>query len=206
MIVTRRRQKRRNLVPILLPLFAIAALAGALTWPPSHNVIVNGPLKPVWNIASVGVAAVSKPFNFVTQQQHIADQNREMRRLNSSLESDRKTQEAKDARISALQTQVTQLQAEPKPTTAPVVKPKSQPTGAAAGTAQTDSSSASDAVKRTAQYWASMDSEKAAAIVQRLPDDYVNRVFAQMPADSVADIMNTLPPKVAARLTAASGR
>jgi len=198
MIVTRRRTKRRSILPILLPLFAIGALAGALTWPPSHNVIVNGPLKPVWTIASAGGAAVSKPFGFVTQQQHIADQNREMRRLNASLESDRKAQESKDARITALQSQVTQLQAQPKPTLAPVVVRKSQP-------ASTEAGAESDAVRRTAQYWASMDAEKAAAIVQRLPDSYVNRVFAQMPADSVADIMNTLPPKVAARLTAASG-
>jgi len=60
-------------------------------------------------------------------------------------------------------------------------------------------------VKRAAAYWAAMDAEKAEAIAQRLPDGYVNRVFAQMSPDAVADIMNALPAKVAARLTADSG-
>jgi flagellar motility protein MotE (MotC chaperone) len=204
MIVTRRRPKRRSILPILLPLFAIAALAGALYWPPSHNVIVNGPLKPVWNVASGIGGTVSRPFSFATQQQHIADQNREVRRLNSSLEANRKTQADKDARITALQTQVTQLQAAPKATVAPLVVPKPKTVTGAAGNPAADAAGAPENVKRTAAYWSSMDAEKAAAIAQRLPDDYVNQVFAQMPADSVADIMNTLPPKVAARLTAAA--
>ena len=42
MIVTRRRTKKPGLGRFVLPLLAIAALAGALWWPPSHNVIVNG--------------------------------------------------------------------------------------------------------------------------------------------------------------------
>jgi flagellar motility protein MotE (MotC chaperone) len=203
MIVTRRRPKKRSMLPILLPLFAIAALAGALYWPPSHNVIVNGPLKPVWNAASGLGGTLARPFSFATQQQHIADQNREARRLNSTLEADRKTQADKDARIAALQTQVTQLQAQPKATAVPPIVPKAKTAAGAAGN-PADTASAPENVKRTAAYWSSMDAEKAAAIVQRLPDDYVNQVFAQMPADSVADIMNTLPPKVAARLTAAA--
>jgi flagellar motility protein MotE (MotC chaperone) len=205
MIVTRRRPKRRSILPILLPLFAIAALAGALYWPPSHNIIVNGPLKPVWNVGSGIGSTLSRPFSFATQQQHIADQNREVRRLNSTLEADRKTQANKDARITALQTQVTQLQAAPKATVAPVVVPKPKTLAGAAGNPPADAAAgAPDNVKRTAAYWSSMDAEKAAAIAQRLPDDYVNAVFSQMPPDSVADIMNTLPPKVAARLTAAA--
>jgi flagellar motility protein MotE (MotC chaperone) len=204
MIVTRRRPKKRSMLPILLPLFAIAALAGALYWPPSHNIIVNGPLKPLWNVGSGIGGTLSRPFSFAAQQQRIADQNRETRRLNSTLEAARKTQADKDARITALQTQVTQLQAAPKATIAPAVVPKSKTVPGAAGNPPADTAGAPENVRRTAAYWSSMDAEKAAAIVQRLPDDYVNQVFAQMPADSVADIMNTLPPKVAARLTAAA--
>jgi flagellar motility protein MotE (MotC chaperone) len=206
MIVTRRRPKKRSLLPILLPLLAIGALAGALYWPPSHNIIVNGPLKPAWGVVSNLGGTIARPFTFASQQQHIADQNREARRLNATLESDRKKQDEKDARITALQSQVTQLQAEPKPTAVPNVS-KAKPAGGAGPAAPlAGTQGAPDAVKRTAAYWSSMDAEKAAAIVQRLPDDYVNQVFAQMPADSVADIMNTLPPKVAARLTAATNR
>src|SRR5471032_188934 len=205
MIVTRRRPKKRSLLPILLPILAIGALAGALYWPPSHNIIVNGPLKPILGLAGNLGGTLAHPFTFASQQQHIADQNREVRRLNATLESDRKKQDEKDARITALQYQVTQLQAEPKPTAVPNVAAKAKPAGGAGPAAPlAGTQGARDSVKRTAAYWSSMDAEKAAAIVQRLPDDYVNQVFAQIPADSVADIMNTLPPKVAARLTAAT--
>ena len=47
MIVTRQRKQKKSSLPILLPIAAIAMLVIAVTWPPSHNFIVNGPLKPV---------------------------------------------------------------------------------------------------------------------------------------------------------------
>jgi hypothetical protein len=198
MIVTRRRPKRRNLFPIILPIVAIAALAFALWWPPSHNVIVNGPLKPVaTTLTNVG-GVVAKPFSFAYQEDQIATRNREIRRLNGSLESDRKVAETKDQRIAALQSQIAQLNAEPKATPAP---PPPKPTSAAIG-ALAAGPAVPDDIKRTAAYWSSMDADKAAAIVQRLPDAYVNAVFAQMQPDAVADIMNALPPKTAARLAA----
>ncbi|GAC1544079.1 MAG: hypothetical protein NVS2B17_24680 [Candidatus Velthaea sp.] len=201
MIVTRRRPVKRNLAPLLLPLAALIALTIALAWQPSREVIANGPLKPLWNVAATAGAQVARPLSFASQQQQIADKNRELRTRDAALESDRKAQEAKDARISALQSQVSQLQAQPKPTPMRTVpKPAPSTLGAvSAGTAP------SDEIKRAAQYWAAMDAEKAAAIAQRLPDTYVNRVFAQMAPDSVGDIMNALPAKVAARLIANSG-
>jgi flagellar motility protein MotE (MotC chaperone) len=48
-----------------------------------------------------------------------------------------------------------------------------------------------------------MEPEKAAAIVQRLPDGEVTRVLAQMDADSAGAIMNALPAGVAARISRA---
>lgn len=200
MIVTRRRPRRLNLRALMLPLAAIVALAVALLWPPSHAIIVDGPLKPVWS--TLGNAA--KPLTFAYQNQVIADRNREIKRLNDSLEADRKEKEAKETRIQALQQQVAHVQAQPKPTPLPA-RPKPQASAALGASAPAAAAPVGDDVKRTAQYWASMDAEKAAAIAQRLPDDYVNKVFAQMPPDSVGDIMNALPAKVAARLAANAG-
>jgi len=200
MIVTRRRPKKRNLAPILLPLAAIAALALALAWPPSHKVIVDGPLRPLWNVTGSVTTQVSRPFSFAAQQQQIADKNRDLRARDAALETNRKAQEAKDARISALQSQVTALQAEPKPTP---FKARPRPVQTGLGAAVNTAPVPED-IKRTASYWTSMDSEKAAAIVQRLPDPYVNQVFTQMSPDTVAEIMNALPAKVAARLTSSA--
>jgi len=203
MIVTRRRPKRRNYGRIVLPVLALAALAGALYWPPSHNVIFNGPLKPVWTFLGAAGSQAAKPLTFAAQQQQIADQNRKLRDDAAIREADRKDKEAKDAQIAALRSQVVQLQASDKAT--PLPAPVAKPTAAAADLGLGGSAAAvPDDIRRTAAYWSSMDAEKAAAIAQRLPDDYVNRVFAQMAPDSVADIMNALPAKVAARLAAAA--
>jgi flagellar motility protein MotE (MotC chaperone) len=202
MIVTRRRPKRRNYGRIVLPVLALLALAGALYWPPSHNVIVNGPLKPIWSFLGAAGNQAAKPLTFAAQQQQIADQNRKLRDDAALREADRKDKESKDAQIAALRSQVVQLQTSEKatPLPAPVVKP----TAAAADLGVANTAAVPDDIRRTAAYWSSMDAEKAAAIAQRLPDDYVNRVFAQMAPDSVADIMNALPAKVAARLAAAA--
>jgi flagellar motility protein MotE (MotC chaperone) len=203
MIVTRRRPKRRNYGKIILPVLALLALAGALYWPPSHNVIVNGPLKPVWGVLGAAGGQAAKPLTFAAQQQRIADQNRKLRDDAALRESDRKDKEAKDAQIAALRTQVAQLQSSEKatPLPAPVVKPT-----AAADLGLGAANPVPDDIRRTAAYWSSMDAEKAAAIAEKLPDDYVNRVFAQMSPDSVGDIMDALPPATAARLAAAAGK
>jgi flagellar motility protein MotE (MotC chaperone) len=207
MIVTRRRRQRRNLTPVILPLVAIAALVFALNWPPSRNVIFNGPLKPAATFLGNVGSAIAKPFSFAYQQDQITQRNREIQRLNGTLEGDRKTAEDKDQKIAALQQQITQLQAVPSATPAP---PRPQPSSALAGgsgLAMAAAAPVPDDIKRTAAYWASMDAEKAAAIAQRLPDAYVNAVFAQMTPDTVGDIMNALPPKIAARLASqASGQ
>ncbi len=57
--------------------------------------------------------------------------------------------------------------------------------------------------RRLAATWAAMEPEKAAAVVQRLPDGQVTRVLAQMDADSAGAIMDALPTRIAARLSQA---
>jgi flagellar motility protein MotE (MotC chaperone) len=216
MMVTRQRPKKIPWGRILLPVAAIGAFAFALWWTPSRTFLANGPLRPLFGAAGNAASTVGKPLSFAYQQQQLADRQREIRRLNDALEADRKSQEAKDERITALQAQVAQLESGPKPTPAAALArsatagaggtadPASAADPAGAAAAADPASSAAD-VKRTAAYWASMDAEKAAAIAQRLPDDEVNRIFAQMPPDAVGDIMNALPPKFAARLTQHAG-
>jgi flagellar motility protein MotE (MotC chaperone) len=204
MIVTRRRPKKRNYGKLVLPLVAIAALAGALYWPPSHNVIANGPLRPVWGVLGGVGSQAARPLTFAAQQQQIADQNRKLRDEAALREADRQAAENKDKQIAALRTQVVELQSSSKATPLPAPVPK--PTVAAAGAGLAGATApVPDDIRRTAAYWGSMDAEKAAAIAVKLPDDYVNRVFAQMQPDSVADIMNALPANVAARLATAAG-
>ena len=203
MIVTRRRERKLNLRPLLLPVIAIAALAVALIWPPSHKVIVDGPLAPVWsNLAQLG-----RPFAFAYQNQVIADRNREIKSLNDRLEGDRKTVAERDSKIGALQDTLKRVQNAPSAATpAPTIAKAARTTGAAAastlggGTSQTVPQP--DDVGRVAAYWGGMEADKAAAIVQRLPEDYVVRVFNKMSPDQVGEILAALPAAVAARLSA----
>jgi flagellar motility protein MotE (MotC chaperone) len=51
-----------------------------------------------------------------------------------------------------------------------------------------------------------MEPERAAAVIQRLPDDEVTRVLGAMEPDSAGEIMNALPPAVAARISRASAQ
>ncbi len=207
MIVTRQRRRRSKLGRYLLPLTALAALAVALLWPPSHDAIANGPLKPVWAVGARVLAAVGTPLRFAAQQQTITDRNQQIRDLNGRLEKQRVAAAAGDARVQQLQQQVSALSNQPHPTPFPSVRPTAAPAGAAAlAPAGGQSATASDADRRSAATWAAMEPDKAAAIVQRLPDEQVVRVLALMDADSAAQIMNVLPANVAARLSRASAQ
>jgi flagellar motility protein MotE (MotC chaperone) len=200
MIVTRRRAKKRNPLPILLPIAAIAMLGVALTWPPSRQIILNGPLKPVSNgVASIW-GTISRPLTFAYQQQTITDRNIELKRLNDQMEAQRKATSDKDQQLQALQRQVGAINAQPAgvtPTPAPVVRPSAGPAGAAL---PNQVSPEKAAMQRTGQQWSAMDPEKAAALVAALPDDYVAGVFAQMSPDAVGAILDSLPAKTAARI------
>jgi hypothetical protein len=206
MIATRqRKQKKGSLLPILLPIAAIAMLIVALTWPPSRNFITNGPLHPVAAVADSIWATVSRPLTFAYQQQQITDRNVQVKQLSDKLETDRTAAEAKDAQIASLQKQIAAIQAQPaaaSPSPAPA-GPAGGTTaaGAAAGPAGAAASSpGSDAIALTAKQWSAMDPERAAALAQKLPEAYDAQVFAQMSPDNVGPIMDALPSVFAAKV------
>jgi flagellar motility protein MotE (MotC chaperone) len=199
-IVTRRRKPRSHPGRYLIPLGALAVVGFLLGWPPSQHAIANGPLQPVWNAGANAGAVVMRPLSFAGQQQTIADRNREIRDLNDRLERQRQGKADAETRTQQLQQQVTALANQPH--AAPVVLPRAIATPgfgsvpASAGTATGDE-------KRLAATWSAMEPEKAAAVVQRLPDDEVVRVLAAMDPDSAGAIMNALPAGVAARISRA---
>jgi flagellar motility protein MotE (MotC chaperone) len=210
-IVTRKRQRRSNPARWIVPLLVLAALAAALTWPPAQRAVASGPLAPVWNAGGNAATVAVRPLTFAGQQQTIADRNRELRDLNNRLEQQRQAKADADARAQKLQQQVAALENQPVETTAPAPRPA--PANAAgfgsASTGGTTNGGASSAgaptpeEKRLAATWAAMEPEKAAAVIQRLPDDEVTRVLAQMDADGAGAIMNALPASVAARISRA---
>jgi flagellar motility protein MotE (MotC chaperone) len=201
-IVTRQRKRRRGLGRFIVPALGLAGLAVALAWPPAHHVIADGPLAPVWNTGARGVAVVTRPLSFAAQQQVITDKNRTLRELDGRLETQRQAKAAAEARVAQLQHQIEVAAAEPAATPVPAPVRTAAPAGldfAAAPAAQS-----AEGFKRLAATWAAMEPEKAAAVVQRLPDDQVTRVLALMDADAAAGILNALPPAVAARISRAS--
>jgi flagellar motility protein MotE (MotC chaperone) len=207
-IVTRQRKRRSKLGRYLLPLTALAALTVALLWPPSRDAIANGPLKPVWAVGSRVVATVATPLQFAAQQQTITERNQTIRDLNARLEAQRAAAAAGEARVHQLQQQVSALANQPHPTALPAVRVTAARAGASALAAPVggQAGAASDSDRRAAATWAAMEPEKAAAVVQRLPDEQVVRVLAVMDADSAAQIMNVLPANVAARLNRAAAQ
>ena len=200
MIVTRRRKPRSHPGRYLIALGAIAVVGFLLGWPPSQRAIANGPLHPVWNAGANAGAVVMRPLSFAGQQQTIADRNREIRDLNDRLERQRQAKADAETRTQQLQQQVAALANQPH--AAPVVVARPVTTPAPAGVfASTGSPSGEE--KRLAAAWSAMEPEKAAAVVQRLPDDQVVRVIAAMDADSAGAILNALPPGTAARISRA---
>jgi hypothetical protein len=176
----------------------------ALTWPPSRNVIANGPLRPVVEVVGNVWSTVSRPLTFAYQQQQITDRNVQVRQLNDKLEADRKAADAKDAQIAALQKQLTAAQSAPAADASPAPGASGAPgaaaAGSGAGTGAATSASDTDTLRRIAQQWSSMDPERAAALAQKLPPDYDASVFAQMSPDNVGPIMDALPATFAAKI------
>lgn len=212
MIVTRRRKKGFPWKRLGLPLLALVLLTIALSWAPSRNAIANGPLAPVWRTAGNALGPVLAPFHFATQERELADRDKQIQTLQQHLNDAQKNGQSKDKQITDLQTQVGQLQtqaanANVKPAVAHVSPATSN--GASASFASTGNAPASGDLtsgstadmKRTAQFWANMDPENAAKVVQKLPVAYVARVFASMSPDSVGPILDALPPAYAASVT-----
>jgi flagellar motility protein MotE (MotC chaperone) len=205
MIVTRQRKQKKSSLPILLPIAAIVMLGVALAWPPSRNIILNGPLKPFSNIVLSFWGTVSRPLTFAYQQQEITDRNIQVKQLNDQLEADRKTSADKDQQVQSLQRAVAAANAQPPevtPSPAPVVRPAAAAAGGAVALSAISPERA--ALQKTGQQWAAMDPEKAAALIGTLPDDYVAQVFAQMSPDDVGPIMDNLSAKQAARIVQSS--
>jgi flagellar motility protein MotE (MotC chaperone) len=196
-IVTRQRKKKSNPAKVLVPLAVVATLAGALTWPPAHDALANGPLAPALN----ALAVVARPLTFAVQQQTITDRNRTIRDLDAQLEHERQAKDADDAKVAQLQQQLTASMTQPKATAPPVALRTAPPARDALGGSASAAAAPSDEERRIAATWAAMEPEKAAAVVQRLPDEEVVRVLAAMDTDSAAAILGALPPAVAARLT-----
>jgi flagellar motility protein MotE (MotC chaperone) len=205
-IVTRHRKARPHPARFLVPLGAVAAIVAAFAWPPSHRAIANGPLAPVWSATASTGGVIARPLTFAGQQQTITDRNREIRDLDAQLERAREAKAEAEARVQHLQQQLATLANQPRETPAPAPRATTAPSigggiasagsGSAAATAHADD-------RRLAATWAAMEPEKAAAIVQRLPEDAVTRVLAQMDADSAGAIMNALPASAAARISRA---
>ena len=213
MIVTRQRRKPFPWKRLILPLIAIALVAFALWWTPSRNVIANGPAAPLWRAANSSLGGVTAPLHFAAQNKAIADKDKQIAQLQSQINDLQSKSQAKDKQISSQQTQISQLQTQAA--NASAVKPAPQasasasPFGASgtsgaggASAAGSDLSSGATAdMKRTAQYWANMEPENAAKVVQKLPVVYVARVFSQMAPDSASSIMDALPANYVAALT-----
>jgi flagellar motility protein MotE (MotC chaperone) len=204
-IVTRQRKRRSHLGRFIVPVLALAAFAAALAWPPSHRAIADGPLRPVWSTASTAGGVLVRPLTFAGQQQTITDRNREIRDLNVRLDEQRQAKVDADTRVQQLRQQVSALASQAHETPAPAPRPTAAPALGTLAAAPGESAAAAPSAdeKRLADTWAAMEPEKAAAVVQRLPDGAAVRVLALMDADSAGAIMNALPPGVAARLSRA---
>jgi flagellar motility protein MotE (MotC chaperone) len=202
-IVTRHRKARPHPARFLVPLAVLFVLVATFTWPPSQRFLANGPLHPVWSATASAGSVIARPLTFAGQQQTITDRNREIRDLDAQLERQRQAKAAAEARSQQLQQQLTALANQPRETSAPAPRATAAPgLGTTAASGGTPAAASADA-RRLAATWAAMEPEKAAAIVQRLPDDAVTRVLAQMDADSAGAIMNALPASAAARISRA---
>lgn len=213
MIVTRNRRKPFPWKKLLLPIVAIALLVFAVTWGPSRNVIASGPMAPLWRVSGNLFGNVAAPFSFARQNQILTDRNRQIVQLQAQIADTQSKDQTKDKRIAALQAQVGQLQAQvanthtaASPTPARPNPNASAAPGAAAANGAVPaagdlSTGATADMHRTAQYWASMEPENAAKLVQKLPVAYVARVMSLMSADAVGSILDALPAAYAAQLT-----
>ncbi len=213
MIVTRRRRKRIPWRRFLFPLVAIALVVFAFVWPPSQRVILAGPLAPVWHGAANTYAVAARPFNFAAQNQVITDRAHEITVLQKQVADQQSQLADKDRKISQMQTQIDQGAQQAAAGRSGSARPAAAPSGApnaaavpnasgpSAAPAGDLSANASADMRRTAQYWSSMDPENAAKVIARLPVNYVARIFSLMSADSVGAILDALPPALAAQIT-----
>jgi len=213
-IVTRQRRKTFPWSRVLLPLIAIALVAFAFVWQPSRNEIVNGPLAPVWRASAPMAGTIAAPFHFAAQNQAMTDLKHQILQLQHQVTAAQNASKSKDRQISRLRAQITQLEsqaanakaAKPSASSGSPIAAGSAAAGigasAQAGPTTGDlSAGATPDMRRTAQYWANMEPQNAAKVVQKLPSAYVARVMSLMSPDAAGAILDALPAAVAARLT-----
>lgn len=207
MIVTRRRRKpfpwRRFLIPLVLSALAI----GALEWPPSQHWIVFGPLAGVWRSSAPVWRPLAAPFVAFDEEHAMARQSAEISQLQAQLAKAQVQADHRAQQMSAMQSHINRLQvkaAAQRGATARrvgTVRPVPAPSASALPFANDLSAGATPDMRRTAAVWEAMDPSAAAKVVQRLPIEYVARVFALMSPDAVGSILENVPPKYAAQLT-----
>ena len=206
MIVTRRRRKVFPWKRVFMPIGFVALFTALFVFQPSRDWIVDGPPAPLWRVLHPVFAPITKPFDVAAQMQTISSQNGQISDLQKQLEDARAQLADRDKQISQLETQVNAAQQDAAAAKASANR-SSRPVRSIASTDgpnQTGSDLAAQAtpdMHRTASVWSAMDAEAAAKVVQRLPDDYVARIFAIMAPDSVGTILENTPAAYAARLT-----
>lgn len=198
MIVTRQRRKPFPWKRLLLPLAAVALLSVALSWAPSRTWIATGPLSPAWKALQPVWKPIAAPFDVAGQLHTISSQGSTIASLQKQIAAAQAQIADRDKQISGLQTQLNDAQQQAALAHAAAKPAAPQATSAPAGDL---SQQASPDMHRTAAVWAAMDAESAAKIIQKLPQDYVARVFALMSPDAVGAILENVPAAYAAKLT-----
>jgi flagellar motility protein MotE (MotC chaperone) len=216
-IVTRQRRKPFPWKRFLLPLLAVGLAVFAMTWGPSRNAISNGPMAPLWRSTGSVFGSVAQPFHFAAQNQLLTQRNREIIQLQGQISSLQAQLARKNKQITSLNSQLVQAQTQIAQASSSRVKRASVAANVSANAATQPiaggtlananqgnlAANATENMRRTAQYWANMEPENAAKLVQKLPVGYVAEIFALMPPDAVGAILDALPTPVAAKLTAA---
>lgn len=208
MIVTRQRRKPFPWRRLILPVVAIALVTFALVWQPSRNVIANGPLAPAWRSTGPALSALAEPFHYAAQNEIITQRNGEIVKLQRQVADLQKQLDAKTKTVATLngEVQQMQLQSAQRPASSPPPVAAGANPAAAGGTAPSGAANdlaagATPDMRRVAQYWASMEPENAAKVVQRQPIPYAARILALMSPDAVGSILDALPAAYAAKLT-----
>jgi hypothetical protein len=161
---------------------------------------INQVTLPYRTLAWYVIEPATRPFHFAAQQFTIKKKGDEITQLKKELNDAHTSISERDQQIKDLKAQAQSVSASSSPSPSPAANANAANGVGSAAAGSSAMSAASSDMKRTADYWAQMEPEKAAAIVERLPQSYVTQVFAAMPADQVSEIMNVLPARYAAKL------
>ena len=184
--------------PIKLLAIGVVAFGigfAAVTIPPAHKVIFDGPLKPMWTqvgaLESKFIAPwldpVLAPFNAVNLSRKLVVRNTEIIALKKQIRSEEFQEKQLRQKLRELQKQgTTKTQSLVTAVAPPVAAQAYVPTPMVAVTPSVDDT-------QTAAYWGAMEAENAAAIAQKLDPQETARIFLAMKSDQVAEIMNALP-------------